>query len=137
MKLDDILTALAICLGLALPGKSWAVITFFEPLGGIDIPNTYAGVSVDLETGASSTSLSGLSEGDANFFLGGAAISNDGDASATAATWQPVRTGTGFTDAVQDVHGLTVGIPDRDDLAIVAHGRSPRDLHVGADANRS
>jgi MYXO-CTERM domain-containing protein len=74
-----------------------AAIVYF-PAEDIPIPANFAGVSVDLETGATSTDLAGLPDGDANFFFGGAEITNDADAAAGAPSWQPVRTGTGNTD---------------------------------------
>jgi hypothetical protein len=93
------LTLLALATGLAVSGEARAAIVYF-PGENIPLPNTYAGVSVDLETGSSSTSLDGLTGGDANFFLGGARVSNDAHASAVLASWQPLRTGTGNTDAI-------------------------------------
>jgi hypothetical protein len=89
--------ALAAC--LALFGETRAAIVYF-PGEDIAIPNTYAGVSVDLETGSRSTALNGLVGGDANFFLGGARVSNDAYYLASIASWQPVRTGTGNTAAI-------------------------------------
>ena len=93
------LTLLALATCLAVLGEARGAIVYF-PGEDIAIPNTYAGVSVDLETGNWSTSLDGLTGGDANFFLGGARVSNDADAYAVGASWQPVRTGTGNTDAI-------------------------------------
>jgi hypothetical protein len=92
----------AVVASLALLGEARAAIVYFQNQN-IAIPNTYAGVSVDLETGLFSTSLDGLTGGDANFFLGGARVSNDADAAATIATWQPVRTGTGNTSAIKQL----------------------------------
>lgn len=93
------LTRLTLATCLAVLGEARAAIVYFSGQD-IAIPNTYAGVSVDLENGSWSTSLNGLVGGDANFFLGGARVSNDADAGATSASWQPVRTGTGNTDAI-------------------------------------
>lgn len=93
------LTLLTLATCLAVLGEARAAIVHF-PGEDIAIPNTYAGVSVDLETGNSSTSLDGLVGGDANFFLGGSRVSNDAYFLADTATWQPVRTGTGNTDAI-------------------------------------
>jgi len=92
----------SLAVGLAMLGKAGGAIVFF-PGEDIAIPNTFAGVSVDLETGASSTDIDGLLGGDANFFLGGARVSNDAYAPAATASWQPVRTGTGNTDAIRQV----------------------------------
>lgn len=92
-------TLLALATGLAVLGEVRGAIVYFSDQN-IAIPNTYAGVSVDLETGNWSTSLDGLLGGDANFFLGGARVSNDAYAPSVAASWQPVRTGTGKTDAI-------------------------------------
>lgn len=94
---------IALVASLAFLAHARGAIVYFEPLGGIAIPNTFAGVSVDLETGNSSTSIDGLAGGDANFFLGGARVSNDADADATSATWQPIRVGTGNTDAIRQL----------------------------------
>jgi len=93
------LALFALAAGLALFGEARAAIVYFSGQD-ITIPNTYAGVSVDLETGIWSTELDGLAGGDANFFLGGARVSNDAYADSLTATWQPVRTGTGNTDAI-------------------------------------
>ena len=93
------LTLLALATGLAILGEARGAIVYF-PGEEIVIPNTYAGVSVDLETGDWSTSLDGLIGGDANFFLGGARVSNDAYAASVDASWQPVRTGTDNTDAI-------------------------------------
>jgi len=104
------ITLLALAAGLALFGEARAAIVYFSG-EDIEIPNTYAGVSVDLETGSYSTSLDGLADGDANFFLGGARVSNDGDADSVSATWQPVRTDTGNTDAIVRLEvGTTIDV---------------------------
>jgi hypothetical protein len=103
------LSALAAA-GLALYGEARAAVVYF-PGENIAIPNTYAGVSVDLETGNSSTALDGLAGGDANFFLGGSRVSNDAYAPSTAASWQPIRVGTGNTDAIQQLApGTTIDL---------------------------
>ena len=93
------LTLLALAAGLAVSGDARGAIVHF-PGENIAIPNTYAGISVDLETGNWSNNLNGLLGGDANFFLGGARVSNDAYYLAASASWQPVRTGTGNTDAI-------------------------------------
>ena len=104
------LTLLALATGLAVLGEVRGAIVYFSDQD-ISIPNTYAGVSVDLETGDWSTSLNGLAGGDANFFLGGARVSNDAYAYAIDASWQPVRTGTGNTDAIVQLDvGTTIDI---------------------------
>lgn len=104
------LNLLTLATGLALLGEARGAIVYF-PGEDIPLPNTYAGVSVDLETGNWSTALDGLAGGDANFFLGGARVSNDADASAVGASWQPVRTGTGNTDTiVQVTGGMTIDL---------------------------
>lgn len=100
----------ALATGLALLGEVRGAIVHF-PGQNIAIPNTYAGVSVDLETGNSSTALDGLVGGDANFFLGGSRVSNDAYAPSTSPTWQPIRVGTGNTDAIQQLSlGTTIDI---------------------------
>ncbi|MFT6177684.1 MAG: hypothetical protein ACJAQT_000694 [Akkermansiaceae bacterium] len=75
----------------------------YFPNEDIPIPTTFSGVSVNLETGDSSTSLAGLAGGDMNFVLGGVGISNDADQAGVAPTWQPVRAGTGNIDVIQDL----------------------------------
>ena len=85
---------------LASAGTASAAIIYFNPEPDIPIPTTYAGVSVDLETGATSNALDGLPAGDANFFFGGAEVSNDADLGAATPSWQPVRSGNGNTDVV-------------------------------------
>ena len=47
------------------------------PRQDIQIPTTFEGVSVDLETGNSSITAAGLPGGDVNFLLGGGAVTND------------------------------------------------------------
>ena len=85
-----------------------AVVVYLEQ--DIPIPTTYAGVSVNLETGASSTDLGGVSGGDMNFVFGGEGFSNDADQSLSAPTWQPVRAGTGNTDVLVNLGiNTTVG----------------------------
>lgn len=93
-------TLIALATGLAVLGGAHGAIVYFGAQD-IPIPNTYAGVSVNLETVNWSNSLNGLTGGDANFFLGGSRVSNDADAGALTASWQPVRTGTGNTDAIR------------------------------------
>lgn len=100
--MPDPLKLLTLATGFALLGEARAAIVHF-PGEEIPIPNTYAGVSVDLETGSSSTALDGLEGGDANFFLGGARIGNDAYAPSTTPTWQPLRVGTGNTDAIRQI----------------------------------
>ena len=94
---------LGVMIGATLPSE--AAVVFF-PGAEIPIPTTFAGVSVNLETGATTNALAGGADMDANFFLGGEGISNDADENAPAPTWQPVRTGTANTD---DVDNLTFG----------------------------
>ena len=118
------LALFALAAGLALFGEARAAIVYFSGQD-ITIPNTYAGVSVDLETGIWSTELDGLAGGDANFFLGGARVSNDAYADSLTATWQPVRTGTGNTDAIVRLDvGTTIDVSTAVDptLSSVAMG---------------
>lgn len=101
------LLSAAVYLGMALSSaSSAAIVAFFGQ--NIAIPNSYAGVSVDLETGNTSTALAGVSGGDANFYYGGAGISNDGSSAAVASSWQPVRTGSINTDPVANLGINTV-----------------------------
>ncbi len=103
MRLPNRTQRPAVLLGLALalivvvaPHTRAAVVYFADQ--DIPIPTDFAGVSVDLETGAVSNSLDGLADGDANFFFGGAELSNDADEGAASPSWQPVRTANGNTD---------------------------------------
>jgi hypothetical protein len=85
-----------------------AVIVYLDQ--DIPIPTTYAGVSVNLETGAFSDVLAGVSGGDMNFVFGGAGFSNDADQTVLVPTWQPVRAGTGNTDVLVNLGiNTTVG----------------------------
>lgn len=83
----------------ALVTEAGAAIVYF-PNEDIPIPSNFAGVSIDLETGLSSTALGGITNGDANFFFGGAELSNDADQAVAVPSWQPVRAGSGNTDIV-------------------------------------
>jgi len=104
---------------LVLVPNAGAAVVFFEPAGGIPIPTDFAGVSVDLETGATSNALDGLPNGDANFFFGGAELSNDADATASSPSWQPVRTVAGSTDPAAN---LTAGVDLVDGTSVFASG---------------
>ncbi|MDG2124330.1 MAG: PEP-CTERM sorting domain-containing protein [Verrucomicrobiales bacterium] len=103
-KLSTVSALAALC----LTANAQAVIVYFDPDPDIPISTNYAGVSVDLETGAVSNDLNGLPGGDANFFFGGAGLSNDADATAITPRWHPVRLGTGNTDVVAN---LSLGTP--------------------------
>lgn len=85
-----------------------AIISFLSQ--EIAIPTTFEGVSVDLETGATTTASGGAPGADANFVLGGRGITNDADLLAASPSWQPVRLGTGNTDLIEPlVPGTEVG----------------------------
>jgi len=73
------------------------------PHQNISIPTTFEGIAVDLETGTTSSDAAGLPGGDANFLLGGGAVTNDADQTAASASWQPVRTGTSNIDSLQQL----------------------------------
>ena len=103
-SLPRLAASVALAFSLSAAASPAAIVYF--PSEDIPIPANFAGVSVDLETGATSTDLAGLPDGDANFFFGGAEISNDADETASAPSWQPVRTGTGNTDPIA---ALTLG----------------------------
>ena len=122
-------------LTILLPvGKGFGAIVFFGPnvipsWNEIPIPTTYAGVSVDLETGSSSNDLSGVSDGAVNLYFGGQSISNDAEAAGTTARFQPVRTGTGNTDAVSNMSpGTSVSAAD---LYSVGYGNSTDHIPAG------
>ena len=102
-----ILTTLA-AIGLAAPPAGAAIVYF--PAQEIPIPTTFAGVSVNLETGAVTNDLEGAPGADMNFVLGGEGISNDADQTATSPTWQPVRSAANNTAAVVNLSpGAVVG----------------------------
>ncbi|MFT5108629.1 MAG: hypothetical protein ACI8XO_003715 [Verrucomicrobiales bacterium] len=99
-------SALAAVALLAALASSASAAIIYLPGQDIPIPTTFAGVSVNLETGATSTDLGGAVDADMNFALGGEGISNDADETALTPSWQPVRSGTGAADPVEN---LTVG----------------------------
>ena len=97
------LTLLAPALAWAgLCSSASAVVVYF-PGQNIPIPSNFAGVSVDLDGGGTSNDLNGLPNGDANFYFGGANISNDADVTNPNPTWQPVRLGTNQTSTVDNL----------------------------------
>jgi len=77
---------------------SAALIHF--PDQNIPIPTTFAGVTVDLESGLVSNDLAGFSAGDANFSRGGLGITNDADEDSTTPSWQPARSAANNTDPI-------------------------------------
>ena len=85
-----------------------AVVSFIDE--DIAIPTSFAGVSLDLETGASTLALEGAEGADVNFVFGGMGFSNDADQNATAPSWQPVRVNTGNGDVLENLGiGVEVG----------------------------
>lgn len=126
------LTLLTLTAGLCLLGEARAAVVYYSL--DIPIPIGTVGVSVDLETGSSANNLAGLPGGDANFFDAGSRVSNDGDEDASVASWQPVRTGTGNTDAIVN---LTLGttIDATTNFYSTGFGASGEDnTHMGAGA---
>ena len=97
----------SVALMAASASTAGAAVIFFESQD-IPIPTTFAGVSVNLETGEVSNALAGVPGADMNFIYGGAGISNDADQAASSPTWQPVRAGTGNTDVIQNLGVGTV-----------------------------
>ena len=89
----------------SLSTASGAIVVF--PDQNIPIPTTFIGVYVDLETG---TDMTGPFVGaDVNFIFGGAGLTNDAEPTVSTPTWQPVRSGTGNLDPVEDLaFGVTV-----------------------------
>ena len=77
-------------LGLVGPGRSGAAVTY-SGAQSIAIGTDFGGVYVDLDTGLSSSAE--LAGWDVNLFFGGLGIANSADL-------QPVRRGTGNTDAL-------------------------------------
>ena len=98
----------SLCLGLALLGSTAHAGIVWLPNQEIPIPNTFEGVSIDLETGATSTDRDGLTGGDLNFILGGTGFTNDADRLAGTPSLQPVRVGTNNTDALRNLGVGTV-----------------------------
>lgn len=94
-------TAAAALLVLTLsPGTTRAAIVY-SGLRNIPIPTTADGITLDADTGTTSTSSTPPAGWDINFFLGGFAI-------AASADLQPVRFGTGNQDPVQRFDADTV-----------------------------
>ena len=101
MKHPIYLAALAAGLSLlAASTASSAVLYFAGP--AIPIPTTVDGVSINLETGASANT-NDLAGAHVNFTWGGAVVGNDADSSATVPIFQPVRTGTGIFDTIDNL----------------------------------
>ena len=92
------LPAAAILVASFTSVASAALIHF--PDQDIPIPTTFAGVTVDLESGLVSNDLAGFSAGDANFLLGGLGVTNDADEDSTSPSWQPVRSAANNTDPI-------------------------------------
>lgn len=103
-RLATLAATAALCLA---PAADAAIVYYGGP--EIPIPTTFAGVSIDLEGGASTNDLSGAPGADANLFLGGLAVSNDADETAFDPTWQPVRVGPANDDLIDNLApGTTV-----------------------------
>ena len=100
----------ALCATLGAGQAAPAALVHFSGQD-IPIPTTFAGVSVNLETGATTNNLEGAPGMHVNFFLGGERMSNDADQSAAAPIFEPVRTGTGNTDPLANQpFGTTVNV---------------------------
>jgi hypothetical protein len=104
-KTTPLIAAAALVTGSAT-NASAVLILFIDQ--DIPIPATFAGVSVDLETGATSDILAGAIGADLNFVYGGEGVSNDADQTTSSPSWQPVRLGTGNTDAIENLAFDTV-----------------------------
>ncbi len=101
-------TALAVLLACSITHANAAVISFVDE--NIPIPANYSGVAVDLETGTTGTTITGLSGGDLNFVFAGQGLSNDADETVDAPSWQPIREGTENTDVLANLGvGVVVG----------------------------
>ena len=94
------LSAVALIAGSASCANA-AVVSFVDV--DIPIPTTYAGVSLNLETGVFENDLDGVAGGDVNFIFGGEWITNDADEGAVSPTWQPVRVGSGNSDTIANL----------------------------------
>ena len=104
------LTAVA----LLSAASSQAAVVYFSGQN-LPIPSTYAGISVNLETGSNGNALSGISGGAVNLYFGGENFSNDAEQAAPSAIFQPVRTSASNTGslknmAVNDVVDSTVNV---------------------------
>ena len=97
--------------------------TIYSELKDVAIPTTFAGVYLDLDTGA--TSGAAFTGWDVNPFFGGVGIGN-------SAAFQPVRVGTGNLDAaVRFYQGMTVTSGLIFSSGIGGSG-NPRHEHIGA-----
>ena len=112
----------ALTIAALAPAAGAAVIYF--PGANIPIPTTFAGVSVDFETGATTNDLGGAPGMDLNFALGGEAVSNDADETAPAPSAQFVRVGATSADPIDN---LTVGT--------VVDGSSPTASDFGGSSS--
>jgi hypothetical protein len=88
---------------LALAGTAVADV-YYSNFQNISIPANYAGVYLNVETGATNTSMtSPVSGWDINPYFGGSTLAN-------SPAFQPVRSGTGSLDSVVNLSfGSTVG----------------------------
>jgi len=111
---------LTTCLFAGFSSMANAAVIHF-PGEEIPISTSFAGVSVDFETGAFSNDLAGLSGAHANFLLGGLGITNDADEDAVTPSWQPVRIGPSNNDPI-----VNLG------LGAIIDGSSPTGTGFGA-----
>ena len=111
---------------MALSGLGHASIVSFIDVD-IPIATTFGGTSVNLETGAFANTDS-LAGADVNFFFGGTGISNDADVALASPTFQPIRTGTGNTDTV-DNRGLGTTVSGANTFSTGFGGSSD---HIGS-----
>lgn len=86
--------AAALLLILTFSAAPAGAAIVYSGLRNIPIPTTADGITLDADTGATSTSSTPPAGWDINFFFGGSAI-------AASADFQPARTGTGNQDPVQ------------------------------------
>lgn len=101
------LTALAVGFTLTITDSANGAIVYL-PSQDIPIATTFAGTSVNLETGVSADT-DDLPGADANFLWGGAGVGNDADSTATTPSWQPIRISPDFLAPIDNlVLGATV-----------------------------
>lgn len=123
------LTAAAALVAASASTSSAAVILFLDQ--EIPIPTTFAGVVVNLETGATGTADAGATGADMNFVFGGEGITNDADEAGTAPTWQPVRAAAPNSSVIVNL-GIDTVVDSSSELA-TGYGGSTTHLVPSVD----
>jgi hypothetical protein len=118
------ITATAALLILTSFGSTASAAIVYSGLRDIPIPTTADGITLDADTGTTSTSSTPPAGWDINFFLGGFAI-------AASADFQPARQGTGNQDPVQRFDADTVIVSTLQ----YSSGETGSSTHLGASGN--